>query len=76
MKKIESTSVKYLILQIVAIIIACMIILPLFDMFCCAVIDHTEFVYSVADYIVEPIVVGCIGGTAVWLLEKNKAKKK
>ena len=75
MKKIESTSVQYLVLLIVTIAVAGMIIWPLFDMFWCAVISRTEFVYSVVDHLVEPIVFGCIAGMVFWVIEKKKAKK-
>ena len=75
MKKIESTSAEYLILQIVAIAIAGMVIWPLLDLFWCAVITHSAFVYSVADHIVEPIIFGCICGLVFWIIERKKAKK-
>ena len=75
MKKIESTSVQYLIIQIVGIAVAGMIIWPLFDMFWCAVISHTEFVYTVSEYVLEPIVFGCIAGTVFWVIERKRARK-
>lgn len=75
MKKIESTSVQYLILQSVAIAVAGMIIWPLFDLFWCGVITHSEFVYSVTEHIIEPIVFGCIMGLVFWVIDKKKAKK-
>ena len=76
MKKIETTSVKYLVIMILATSIAGMILWPLFDLFWCAVISHTEFVYSIVDHLVEPIIFGCIFGIVLWVLEKKKAKKK
>ena len=74
MKKVESTSVQYLILQIVAISVAGMILWPLLDLFWCAVISHTEFIYSVPDHIVDPIIFGFMMGTIIWVLEKRKVK--
>lgn len=74
MKKVESTSVEYLIITIVTVAVAGMILWPLFDLFWCAVVTHTEFVYSVADYIMWPIVFAGIVGIVFWVLEKKKAK--
>ncbi len=48
MKKIDNTSVQYLVLQIVAIAVCGMILWPLFDLFWCTVVIHVQFVYSVA----------------------------
>ena len=75
MKKIESTSFQYLILQIVAISVAGMVLWPLLDLFWCAVLSHTQFVYSIPDHLVEPIVFGGIVGTVFWVLEKKKNSK-
>ena len=76
MKKNESTSIDYLILLIVVIAVMGMIIWPLLDLFWCAIITHTKFVYSIAEHLIEPIIFGCIMGTVFWMLEKKKAKKK
>ncbi|MBR5046491.1 hypothetical protein IKX73_02590 [Candidatus Saccharibacteria bacterium] len=76
MKKIETTSIKYLIFQSLAIAIAGIIIWPLLDLFICNVITHTEFVYSVTDHIIEPIVFGCILGIVLWAVERKANSKK
>ncbi len=74
MKKIESASVKYLVLQIIAISAAGIILWPLFDLFWCNVISHTKFVYSIPGHLVEPIAFGCVVGLILWVLEKRKVE--
>ena len=75
MKKIESTSVKYLVIMILITAATGVVIWPLLDLLWCTVISQTEFVYSIADHLVEPIIFGCIIGIVFWVLEKKKAKK-
>lgn len=70
-----NTSAQYLIISIVAIAVAGIILWPLFDLFWCAVITHTEFTYSPVDYIVWPTVFAVIVGTVFWVVEKMKVKK-
>ena len=72
MKNIERGSIKHLVTQIVSLIIAAMIIYPLFDFIWCKLINHTTFSYSVFDHIIEPIIFGVICGTVMWILEKRK----
>lgn len=76
MKKIDHASVTYLIIQTMAIIVAAMIIWPLLDMIWCAVIERKEFVYTVRDFIVEPIIFGIIVGVVFWLFERRKIKRE
>ena len=76
MKKIESTSVEYLLIMIILIAAMGMILWPLLDLFIAKVITHSEFVYSLAEHVIEPIVFGVILGLVFWSLEKKKIKKK
>ena len=76
MKRIEKTSVKYLIIQAVVTTIVAMIIWPLMDLFICKVISHSEFKYTVSDHVVEPIIFGIVLSLAMWLLDRRAAKKK
>lgn len=78
MKKIKSTSIAFLFIQIIALIVAAMIIWPLLDMFLCNVFTNSEFHYSVFEHVVEPIIFGVIAGIIFWIIniitEKRKAK--
>ena len=75
LKKIENTSVTYLMILIVAIAIGGMIIWPLLDLLIAAVFTHSEFEYSVVKYVTEPIVFGGILGTVFWVIDRKRAKK-
>ena len=74
MGKIEKNSVKYLILEIVAISVAGIILWPLFDFLYHTFITNSPFNYSVFEHIVEPIIFGCVAGLVFWLFESKKAK--
>lgn len=75
MKKIEKGSTKHLIVLICAIAIAGIILYPLFDMVFCALITKSEFVYSVPDHVIEPIIFGMIIGIIFWIIEKHNETK-
>ncbi len=75
MKKIERTSVSYLIISIVAISVAGMIIWPLLDLLIATVFTHSEFEYSVVNYVAQPFAFGVILGVVFWVLDKIKARK-
>ena len=74
MKNIEEGSIAHLVAQIVAIAVFGVILYPLFDFLLCKFFTHSEFVYSVQDHIVEPILFGTIMGTILWGIGK-KGKK-
>lgn len=74
--KIEKGSVPSLLIQIVAFIVAAIIIWPLMDMFICAIFTHSDFVYSVQAHIIEPIIFGIIAGIVFWTIDKISMKKK
>ncbi|MDO4741974.1 MAG: hypothetical protein Q4A79_01180 [Candidatus Saccharibacteria bacterium] len=79
MRNIEKNSTKYLIIQILAFSIAGILLWPTFDWLICVLFTHTEFIYSVTDFIIEPILFGCLMGLVLWILEnrtKTKSKKK
>lgn len=52
--KIKNKYLKILLFWLAAAIFA-MIIWPLMDLFWAVVITHTEFVYTVKDYVLEPL---------------------
>lgn len=74
MKMIDKGSTKHLILLIIITAIIAMIIYPLLDYFYYKLIVNREFVYTVHNYIVEPIVFACIFGTTCWILSKDSRK--
>lgn len=76
MKKIEKNSIKYLIIQTLAIIIFAIIIYPLIDLALCKLITHTEFVYSVNEHIIEPIIYGTILGIVFFMIDRKANSKK
>ena len=53
-KKIQNKYLQIFLFWLAAAIFA-MIIWPLMDLFWAVVITHTEFVYTVKDYILEPL---------------------
>ena len=75
MAKIEKTSIKYLILSIIAISIAGVILWPLLDLLFHAIFTHSEFVYSPMGHIVEPIIFGIIAGIIFWIFDRRASRK-
>ena len=75
MGKIEKGSTKFLFAQMISTAIVAMIIWPLFDLFYCGVIEHSEFHYSVFDHIVEPIIFAIVISLVFWALDRRSAKK-
>ena len=53
-KKIQNKFLRIFIFWLIAAVFA-MIIWPLMDLFWAGVITHTEFHYTVKDYIIEPL---------------------
>lgn len=53
-KKIQNKFLQIFLFWLSAAVIA-MIIWPLMDLFWAAVITHTNFTYSIKDYILEPL---------------------
>ena len=75
MKSIEKGSIKHLIIQIIASIIAALIIFPLVDFISCKIFQNSEFVYTFKDYVIEPIIAGVLLGLVLWALDKRSVKK-
>lgn len=74
MKMIEKGSVKYLVVLIITTAIFGMILYPLFDIIFCKFITNSEFIYSVKNHIIEPMVFACIFGTTFWLVDRKRNK--
>lgn len=75
MKSIKKGSIKHLIIQIIASIIAALIIFPLVDFISCKIFQNSEFVYTFKDYVIEPIIAGVLLGLVLWALDKHSVKK-
>ena len=71
MKNIERGTTKYLIVLIVAVSLCGMFLYPLFDLILCKFITNSEFTYSVYNFIIQPVLFGCIFGTTFWLVDKK-----
>ena len=49
-----------------------MVLYPLLDLVYSHFITHSEFVYSIYDYIFMPIIFGISCGTVYWIMDKKK----
>ena len=76
MKKVEKGSKTELFSQMIATVIAGLVIWPLFDFILCVVFTHSDFKYSIIDHVVEPIIFGVVVGFAFWYTDKKKTGKK
>ena len=76
MKKIKRGSFAELVIFVLAISLGGIIIWPLLDLLFSAVFTHSDFVYSVQDYVVEPIIFGCIAGLVFWIFDVIATKKR
>ena len=74
MKNIDKNSVKYLIILIVTCALFGIILYPLFELIFCKLITHKEFVYSIYNHLVEPIIFALIFGITYWLTLKASKK--
>ena len=71
MKNIEKGSIQHLIIMIVMISVMGIILYPIFDYILYMFITKSNFVYSVHQYIIQPITFGCIMGTCFWIIDKK-----
>lgn len=75
MKDIERGSIKYLVIETITIALFGIILYPLFDLILCKFITNSEFVYSIHNHIIQPILFALILGIISWLIDRNKNKK-
>ena len=76
MKKIETGSNKHIIVFGVSAAIAGMILYPIFDIILCKFITNSEFVYSVHEYIIQPIIFGLFLSLLLYVGENGLKIKK
>ena len=72
MKNLERGTIKYLIVLIIVVSIAGMITYPVLDLIYNKFITNNKFVYSVYDYIVQPIIFGVVFGITFWVVDKKR----
>lgn len=70
-KNIERGSIKHLVVLTLACAICGVILYPIFDLLLCKFITNSKFVYSVHEYVIQPVLFGCIFSTILWLMEKK-----
>ena len=75
MKEETKTKIRNIIVFAVAVALFGIIIYPLLDLFVCKVFTHSEFVYSVRDHIIQPIVLGIISSLLFEVLFDRKTEK-
>ena len=71
MKKIERGSIKYLIILIISTFLFAIIIYPLVDLICCEFFTKKEFIYSIEDYIIQPLIFSLVFGVTYWFVDKK-----
>ena len=73
MKKDDINILLYLCIQIVVNTVIAMIVWPILDIIICNVFTHSQFIYSVNQHIIQPIVFGLIiAGINTVLYAKKK----
>ena len=72
MKKIESGSVKYLVILIIMVSLFGIVLYPLFDLILCNYITNTKFTYSIHSHLIQPITFGIVFGVTFWLVNKKR----
>ena len=69
---IERGTIKYLVILIIAVAICGMALYPIFDLIYYKFITDSEFVYSIHDHIIQPILFAIIFGLTYWTVDKKK----
>ena len=72
MKKIKEKKFLY---NFISETVFALVFFPLFDMFFRVVVDKKEFVYSVNDHILGPIMFGFFYALFTFIINKNDSKK-
>ena len=76
--KIRKNRIKSSLIMALATFVAAVILWPLFDLFWHAVITHSEFAYTLKDYVLEPAIFAVVFGIITyifWKPETNLEKK-
>ena len=74
LEKIRKNRIKSSIIIAIAAFVAAMIIWPLFDLFWAKVITHSDFVYTIKEYILEPAIFALIFGLITYFVWKPETK--
>ena len=72
--KIRKNRIKSSFIMALATFVAAVILWPLFDLFWHAVITHSEFTYTLKDYLLEPALFAVIFGIITYICWKPETK--
>ena len=72
MKNIERGTIKFLIVFTLMVMVFGLIIYPLFDFVLCKFITKSEFVYSIHNHVIQPIIFAVIYGLIYWAVDRKK----
>ena len=75
MKNIERGSIKYLAILIISVAVCGVVLYPFFNLIMCKFITHSDFIYSVYNHIIQPIIFAFVYGTTFWAIDKNRKDK-
>ena len=72
--KVRKNRILSSIIMAIAAFIAAMIIWPLFDLLWAKIISHSDFAYTLKDYVIEPAIFGVIFGIISFIIWKPETK--
>ena len=72
--KIRKNRLKSSIAMAIATFVAAMIIWPLFDLFWTQVISHSDFTYTLGDYVLQPAIFAVVFGIITYIFWKPETK--
>ncbi|MBR2861988.1 MAG: hypothetical protein IKB97_00295 [Bacteroidaceae bacterium] len=72
--KIRKNRIKSSIVIAIATFIAAMVIWPLFDLIWTQVLTHSDFTYTLGDYVLEPAIFAVIFGIITYIFWKPETK--
>lgn len=72
--KIRKNRIKSSFIMALATFVAAVILWPLFDLFWHSIITHSEFVYTLKDYLLEPALFAVIFGIITYIFWKPETK--
>ena len=72
--KIRKNRIKSALITALTTFIAAAILWPLFDLLWRAIITHSEFTYTLKDYVLEPAIFAVIFGIVTYIFWKPETK--
>ena len=71
----KKSKILYFLVYLIVFIVVAILLWPLFDLIVCNVFTHSEFVWTVQEHIIQPIVFGVIITIIEFLYRLYKDKK-